>query len=182
MTGAQFAQMPAFAAWRHRGVRDGFEVLFVRTDPDGHRLEGHSTAVEDGRAWAVDYVIVLQADWVTRRVRVRAQSDSGSGEVRLERSGPGTWLVDGAPFQQLDLDLADPAPDLEHAGALHAVLLHQLDDPSSGLAQSMTAIAVRGASGEPLVEHAVVAPRVAATGHRHSLALPLRRHEAAAGR
>ena len=102
MTGAAFGHLPAFAAWRHRGVRDGFEVLFVRSDPEGHRLEGHSTAVEDGRAWAVDYVVVLQADWVTRRVRVRAQSESGSGEVRLERSGQGTWLVDGAPAPHLD--------------------------------------------------------------------------------
>ena len=102
MTGAEFGQLPAFAAWRHRGVRDGFEVLFVRTDPEGHRLEGYSTAVEAGRAWAVDYVIVVEADWVTRRVRVWAQSESGSGEVRLERSGPGTWLVDGAPAPHLD--------------------------------------------------------------------------------
>ncbi len=102
MTGAEFGQLPAFAAWRHRGVRDGFEVLFVRTDPEGHRLEGHSAAVEDGQAWAVDYVIVVEANWVTRRVRVRAQSESGSGEVRLERSGPGTWLVDGAPAPSLD--------------------------------------------------------------------------------
>ena len=74
----------------------------MRTDPEGHRLEGHSTAVEDGRAWAVDYVIVVDANWVTRRAQVRAQSESGSGEVRLERSGPGTWLVDGAPAPALD--------------------------------------------------------------------------------
>jgi hypothetical protein len=97
-----FGQLPAFAAWRHRGARDGFEVLFVRTDPHGHRLEGSSTAVEGGRAWAVEYSIGVDAEWVTRQVRVRAQSASGRREVRLESSGPGTWLVDGAPAAHLD--------------------------------------------------------------------------------
>jgi hypothetical protein len=97
-----FGQLPAFAAWRYRGARDGFEVLFVRTHSEGHRLEGHSTAVEAGQAWAVEYTIVVDADWVTRRVRVRAQAASGQREVRLESRGSGTWLVDGAPAAHLD--------------------------------------------------------------------------------
>jgi putative glycolipid-binding protein len=33
------------AAWRHLEVRLRFEVLFLRHETDGYRLEGHSTAV-----------------------------------------------------------------------------------------------------------------------------------------
>jgi uncharacterized protein len=97
-----WGQLPGFAAWRHVGTRDGFEVLFVRSDAEGRGLEGHATAVEDGTAWAVQYSILLDADWVTRRVRVTAHSSAGSREVRLESSGAGTWLVDGVRAPHLD--------------------------------------------------------------------------------
>jgi hypothetical protein len=97
-----FEQLPEFAAWRQRGARDGFEVLFVRTHTGGHRLEGCTTAVESGRAWAVEYDIVVGADWVTSEVRVRALSAAGRPEVRLESRAPGEWLVDGAPAPHLD--------------------------------------------------------------------------------
>jgi hypothetical protein len=64
--------LPPFAAWRHVGTRDGFEVVFLRSEPAGHRLEGCTTAVEDGRAWTVEYAIDVDAGWVTRSTRVRA--------------------------------------------------------------------------------------------------------------
>jgi hypothetical protein len=104
-----FGQLPAFAAWRHRGVRDGFEVVFFRAESQGHLIEGHSAAVEGGQPWAVEYSIKVDADWVTRQLRVRAQSAGGCTEVRLESSGPSDWLVDGAPAPHLrgcvDVDL-----------------------------------------------------------------------------
>ena len=118
-----FGQLPAFAAWRHRGSRDGFEVVFLGTDPRGRRLEGHSTGVEAGQAWATEYSITVDADWVTRRGRVRAQSAGGSREVLLERSGPGEWLVDGAPAPHLDgcVDV-----DLESSVVTNALPVHRL--------------------------------------------------------
>jgi hypothetical protein len=97
-----WAQLPGFAAWRHLGARDGFEVLFVRSDGESRGWEGHATAVENGNPWAVQYSIVLDARWVTRSVTVTARSSSGSREVRLESSGAGTWLVDGAAAPHLD--------------------------------------------------------------------------------
>jgi uncharacterized protein len=118
-----FGQLPAFAAWQHRGARDGFEVMFVRPDPEGHRLEGHSTGVETGQAWAAEYSIIVDADWVTRQVSVRARSASGSRHVRLESSGPGEWLVDGARAPQLTgcVDV-----DLESSVFTNALPVHRL--------------------------------------------------------
>ena len=118
-----FGQLPAFAAWRHQGAREGFEVVFLRTDPEGHRVEGSSTGVEEGRAWAVDYAIVVDAEWVTRRVTVTARSTSGRRQVRLESSGPGQWLVDGSPAPHLTgcVDV-----DLEASVVTNALPVHRL--------------------------------------------------------
>src|SRR4051812_46870868 len=65
-----FAAPPPFAAWRHVGAREGFEVVFIERDGDGCRVEGTTTGVEDGRPWATRYVITLGADWATRSARV----------------------------------------------------------------------------------------------------------------
>jgi uncharacterized protein len=103
------AELPAFAAWRHLDVREGFEVLFLRAQSDGYRLEGYSTGVEDGEAWGLRYEIVLDADWVTRAAHIVGRSTEGAREVRLEGDGPGSWLVDGRPAPHLggclDVDL-----------------------------------------------------------------------------
>lgn len=118
-----FGQLPAFAAWRHRGGRDGFEVVFLRTTTDGHRLEGHSTGVEGGQPWAVEYAIVVDTDWVTREARVRARSVNGLRELYLERAGPGGWLVDGAPAPQLS---GCPDVDLEASALTNALPVRRL--------------------------------------------------------
>ena len=118
-----FGQLPAFAAWRHRGARDGFEVLFLRSDSAGCHFDGHSTGVEAGRVWATEYSVTVDADWVTRRVSVRARSASGHRELRLDSSGPGEWLVDGSPAPQLTgcVDV-----DLESSVFTNALPVHRL--------------------------------------------------------
>ena len=42
-----FAPLPTTACWRHRGARTGFEVAYFQAGPDGWRIEGATTAVED---------------------------------------------------------------------------------------------------------------------------------------
>jgi uncharacterized protein len=118
-----FGQLPAFAGWRHRGARDGFEVVFLRPDPEGHRLEGHCTGAEAGQAWATEYSITVDAGWVTRRVDVRTRSASGNRHVRLDSSGSGEWLVDGSPAPQLHgcVDV-----DLEASVFTNALPVHRL--------------------------------------------------------
>jgi hypothetical protein len=105
------------------GARDGFEVVFLDGGGDGVRVEGHSTAVEDGEAWAVQYEIVADAGWAARRAHVRGRSAAGSREVTLEADGAGRWRVDGAPAAHLDgcLDV-----DLEASALTNAFPVHRL--------------------------------------------------------
>jgi hypothetical protein len=118
-----FADPPRSAAWRHREARDGFEVVFLRSDGDGYRLEGDTAAVEEGKAWAVRYDISVDASWTTRSARVWGRASSGRRELTLEADGAGRWRIDGAPAGHLDgcLDV-----DLESSSLTNACPVHRL--------------------------------------------------------
>jgi uncharacterized protein len=118
-----FSDPPIFAAWRHREARDGFEVVFLRSEPDGYRIEGSTAAVEAGDAWTVEYRIVLDRDWVTRSARVTSRTAAGVRTVALAGDGTGRWTIDGAPAPQLDgcLDV-----DLESSALTNAFPVHRL--------------------------------------------------------
>jgi uncharacterized protein len=118
-----FATPPGSAAWRHRDARDGFEVVFVRAAGDGHRLDGHTAAVEDGQAWAVRYRIDLDGAWRTRGARVWGRSASGGHELALDADGRGGWRVNGAAAPHLAgcLDV-----DLESSACTNAFPVHRL--------------------------------------------------------
>jgi hypothetical protein len=115
--------LPRFAAWRQRGARDGFEVVFMRSDQDGLRFEGGSAAVEEGDGWVVNYVVALDEDWVTRNAVVSARSRSGSHELTVEADGDGGWRIDGVTAPHLDgcLDV-----DLESSALTNAFPVHRL--------------------------------------------------------
>lgn len=106
---ADVDELPSTAAWRHLGVRDGFEVLFLRRGQEGFELDGYSTAVEDGRAWGTSYALRLDAAWRTRSAHIVGRSEQGAHEVLIERDATGHWSVDGQPAPQLggcvDVDL-----------------------------------------------------------------------------
>jgi hypothetical protein len=118
-----FRDPPAVAAWRHRDARAGFEVAFLRRDGSGRRVEGATTAVEDGAAWLVRYRIALAADWTTRSVRVVGESAGGVRDATLEADGRGRWRIDGAAAPVLDgcLDV-----DLESSALTNAFAVHRL--------------------------------------------------------
>jgi hypothetical protein len=61
-----------------------------------------------------------------------------------------------ARLQQLDLDLADTAADLQDAGTVDADRLQKLRHLPRGLIESPLAVPVGQPAGEPLVEEAVV--------------------------
>jgi uncharacterized protein len=111
------------AAWRHLDARAGFEVAFAHAGGDGRRVEGSTSAVEDGEPWIVAYEIVLAPDGTTRSARVVSRSRHGRREVRLEADGVGAWLVDGAPAPHLDgcLDV-----DLESSALTNAFPVRRL--------------------------------------------------------
>jgi hypothetical protein len=117
-----FAELPASAAWRHHDARVGFEVLFARFDAEGVRLDGHSTAVEEGVAWGVRYTLVLDPDWRTRSAHVVGRSSLGQHEVVLEGDA-GEWLVDGEPAPALS---GCPDVDLEASACTNALPVRRL--------------------------------------------------------
>lgn len=119
-----FSDPPASAAWRHQDAREGFEVvIFHSVAGGGFRIVGHTSAVESGVAWAVQYEIDVDTDWATKRARVRGRSAAGEGTVRIESPEPGQWLVDGAEAPQLRgcLDV-----DLESSALTNAFPVHRL--------------------------------------------------------
>jgi hypothetical protein len=118
-----WSSMPPFAAWRFVGAVDGFEVLYA----DTRRLRGHTSAVEDGRPYAVDYDIELDEHWRTREVRVSHDVIGGPRSRVLLADGHGTWTVDGQPAPHLD-GLVDV--DLEASACTNTLPVHRLPMPS----------------------------------------------------
>jgi uncharacterized protein len=115
--------VPASAAWRHLEARVGFEVVFLRREPDGYHVEGHSTAVEDGVAWGIRYAITVDPSWRTRTAHVVSLSELGTLEVRLEAEENGGWRVDGSPAPHLR---GCPDVDLEASAFTNAFPVHRL--------------------------------------------------------
>ncbi len=118
-----FDQPPPQVAYRHRGAREGFEVVFADMTETGARFQGQTAAIEDGVPWVVEYAIDLDATWTTRRARVTGRSPSGRRELLVQGDGGGHWSVDGAPAAQLDgcLDV-----DLESSALTNAFPVHRL--------------------------------------------------------
>jgi hypothetical protein len=112
---ASAKSLPPTAAWRHVGTaRDGFEVVFLRAEPDGYRLEGHSTGVEDGQAWGIRYILTLDTGWRTLSAHIFSLSALGARELKLEADGTGGWRVNAGPAPPeiagcLDIDLEPSA-------------------------------------------------------------------------
>ena len=136
-----FRDSPAFAAWRHHHARAGFEVVFLHFDDSGRRVEGATTAVEEGEAWVVRYCIRLADDWTTRSARVVGQSAAGVREATLEADGAGRWRVNGVAAPALDgcLDV-----DLESSTLTNAFPVHRLGLETGEQAEAPAAYARAG--------------------------------------
>jgi uncharacterized protein len=136
-----FAPMPITAAWLHRGARSGFEAVYFQACGDGCRIEGWSTAIEDGATWAVEYVIEVDRAWATRRAAIRGRSAAGSCSAVLEADGHGRWLAGGEPAPALDgcLDV-----DLEASAMTNALPVRRLGLPV-GTATAVPAAYIRAA-------------------------------------
>ena len=118
-----FAPLPATACWEHRAARSGFEVAYFQVASGGWRMDGTTTAVEDGQTWIVSYSIRLDAAWFTREARVTSRTASGSRETLLACDGESRWRIDGSPAAHLDgcLDV-----DLESSALTNTLPVHRL--------------------------------------------------------
>ncbi|WP_405167302.1 putative glycolipid-binding domain-containing protein [Nocardia sp. NBC_01499] len=116
-----FAPAPPTAAWQHRGARTGFEIAYFKVTETGVQIDGCTTAVEDGEVWAVDYQIILDPSWHTRRATVATRRRGGWHTVELDTDGAGNWTVDGLPNTALTgcLDVDLEASALTNAFPVH---------------------------------------------------------------
>jgi uncharacterized protein len=131
-----FRSPPATASWQHREARSGFEVAYFQATESGWVIDGTTAAVEDGQTWVVTYSIELDAAWLTRRARIRARTESGSRDTRLESDGAGLWLLNGSAAPDLDgcLDV-----DLESSAMTNTFPVHRLDLPAGAQAAAPAA-------------------------------------------
>lgn len=111
--------LPPFAAWQFVDAVTGFEVVYA----EPRLLRGHTSAVEDGRAYAVHYEIRLDEHWRTREVRVGNDTEAGPRSTLLLSDGAGTWTVDGEPAPHLD-GLVDV--DLEASACTNTLPVHRM--------------------------------------------------------
>jgi hypothetical protein len=116
-------RLPHAAAWKHGGLREGFETLFVQRRVDGMLLAGCTTAVEDGTPWAVQYEIAVGEHWACRSAHILAMTTTGSRSRTLQTDGRGSWRVDGRPAPTLKgcMDV-----DLEASAMTNTLPMHRL--------------------------------------------------------
>lgn len=116
--------LPSIGAWRHIGLREGFEVAFFESRDGQFRLRGSTAAVEGDDAWAVHYLITLDGDWLTRTAEISGWSGAGASKIRVACDASGRWTVDGASRPDLDgcTDL-----DLESSAVTNTIPVHRLD-------------------------------------------------------
>jgi hypothetical protein len=139
-----FDDLPRAACWLHKGLRSGFEVSFFSPEQYGLRIEGTTTASQEGVPWVVSYEIIVDELWKTRRARIRLQTVTGSIEQLAESDGEGHWLVDGEEADHLNgcLDI-----DLEASAMTNALPVHRLGlsvGESAAAAAAYVRIAKRG--------------------------------------
>ncbi len=82
----------------------GFETAWVTpTGPRAFTARGRVFAALPHPYW-LSYELETAEDWITRRIRVTAETPDGTGRLDLCRDGSGGWSANGAP-----LPWADPA-------------------------------------------------------------------------
>jgi hypothetical protein len=117
-----FADLPPFAAWHFVDAVDGFEVMYAEPG----RLRGHTSAVENAKAYAVAYEITLDNRWRTREVHVSCDTLAGTRRTVLLADGEGHWSIDGQRAPHLD-GLVDV--DLEASACTNTLPIHRLAMP-----------------------------------------------------
>ena len=164
-----FAPVPVTAAWHHQGARSGFEVVYFDARGDGCRIQGWTTAIEDGATWAVEYVLEVDPAWATRSAALRGRSASGSCSVLLEADGNGHWLVGGEPAHRLDgcVDV-----DLEASVMTNALPVRRMGLPVAAAAGAPAAYVRAAGLAVERLEQAYTRATDAAAGQRYDYAAP----------
>lgn len=124
------------ATWIHRDSRQGFESAFLRRHDGGHRLIGHTTAVEEGSAWSVGYQIDVDSRWQTMRADVTELVGGREVHRVIESDRAGTWTIDGMQAHEVDgcIDL-----DLESSALTNTIFLHRVQPSTNDVCSAPAA-------------------------------------------
>lgn len=125
----RLAALPATAAWRHLGLRTGFEIAhFATSTRDGMtRLWGNSLIVEDGVGYAVTYSVSVDENWKTCEATIETHTRESTRTTQLLRDERGSWTVDGRTRPDLAgcIDI-----DLEASVVTNTLPIHRLGENS----------------------------------------------------
>ncbi|WP_341870963.1 putative glycolipid-binding domain-containing protein [Corallococcus llansteffanensis] len=88
--------------WRRVMDELGFEHARVRRDQEGTELSGLILVAEQGSPLRVEYSVVCDAAWRTRRVMVTQTWRGVRRSLTLEHDGGGHWRRDGMEAQELE--------------------------------------------------------------------------------
>ncbi|OZF39755.1 hypothetical protein CH294_05865 [Rhodococcus sp. 14-2483-1-1] len=118
-------ELPATAAWRHCGLRDGFEVAYFATgSAEGTtQIWGSSVAVEGTASYTVSYRVVVDENWKTREASIETRTRGATWVMELVRDEHGTWFVDGE--ERADLSACTDI-DLEASVVTNTIPVHRL--------------------------------------------------------
>ena len=118
---------------------------------------------------------VVRLDLVRADGEVELAAGQALGESRVGGEGAGIGVVGvdqlqvrgpgGAASEQLELQVADTATDLEHAGTLHPLLGQELDHAGGGAIQAALAVPAGEVPREAGTEQLVVPAWLTATAH-----------------
>ncbi|WP_040524977.1 putative glycolipid-binding domain-containing protein [Gordonia effusa] len=126
------------AAWRHVGLRDGFEVAHFESGRDGMtHLWGQTVAVEVGVGLSATYDIIVDERWHVRSADIEAKLRDESWTLAVRSDGDGRWTVDGTLRPDLNgcVDI-----DLEASAVTNTFPVHRI--PTSAGVQHIPAVYV----------------------------------------
>ncbi|WP_328500671.1 putative glycolipid-binding domain-containing protein [Streptomyces sp. NBC_00457] len=79
----------------------GFETAWVDFDGDALRARGRAFGTTPGPYW-IAYELDTADGFVTRRLRVTAETHSGTQDLDLRHDGEGRWTADGERLPGID--------------------------------------------------------------------------------
>jgi hypothetical protein len=97
--------------------------VYFSAEPNGVRIEGTTTGIQDNDTWVVSYQLELDADWSSRRALITTMTVSGTVERLVESHGAGHWFIDGVSAGHLE---GCRDVDLESSALTNALPVHRL--------------------------------------------------------
>ena len=91
----------ALIVWQRLDI-PGHDTAALQRGRDSWQLSGVAVLAESGRPCRVEYEILCDSAWVTRRCSLTGYIGDTTIGLQIVRTNSGAWNVDGAPAPELD--------------------------------------------------------------------------------